>query len=318
MMGRLQGDLIILGVAGKIGVTLALTAKRADDEAGANRRIVGVARFSNPTSRDQLEQAGIETITCDLVDREALARLPALENVVYMAGRKFGTNGDEPQTWAANVVVPANAAEHFRGSRIVAFSTGCVYPFAPLVDGGSVETDAVGAIGEYAQSCVGRERVFEYFSKRYGTPVCLLRLYYCIDLRYGVLHDLARQIVGGDPIDLTTAVFNCLWQGDANNMTLLALDQCRSPASALNITAGETHSVRDVAQKLAHALDREARFTGEEASTAYVGNGDTACSLFGKPTVDIDTMIAWTASWIASEGRSLNLPTHFQTRDGRF
>ena len=318
MMGRLKGDIIILGVAGKIGVTLALTAKRAAEEAGIAKRVVGVARFSNPDSRCQLEQAGVETITCDLLNRDSLARLPTLENVVYMAGRKFGTRGDESQTWAANVVVPANVAEHFRGSRIVAFSTGCVYPLAPVADGGSVETEPVGGIGEYAQSCVGRERVFEHFSQRYEIPVCLLRLYYCIDLRYGVLHDLARQILDGEPVDLTMAAFNCLWQGDANNMALLALDRCRAPAVALNITAGETHFIRDVAQKLARALGREVRFTGEEAPTAYVGNGDAACSVLGKPTVDLDTMIAWTVSWLERGGRSLNLPTHFQTRDGKY
>lgn len=318
MMRRLAGDLIILGAAGKMGVTLAIQAVRAGREAGVTKRVVAVARFSNPAARRALEAAGVETLTCDLLESGELARLPKLPNVVFMAGRKFGTGADAPLTWAANTLLPAQVAAHFRDSRIVAFSTGCVYPLVPADGGGCTEEQAPDPVGEYAQACLGRERLFEYASGRWGTPVCLLRLNYAIDLRYGVLHDLATTIFRGDPVQLGMGWFNCLWQGDANARALLALEHCRAPCAILNLTGPETLSVREVAEQLGQALGSPVRFAGTEQPTAWLNNAGKSWRLFGPPTVPIERMIAWTADWVRKGGRSLGLPTHFDVRDGRF
>ncbi len=317
-MRRLEGDIMILGVAGKMGVTLAMAAKRAIDSAGVRKQVTGVSRFSDPKTRASLEEAGIATIACDLIDRDAVSRLPHTQNVVFMAGRKFGTQGDEGLTWSSNVLIPANVGEHFSTSRIVAFSTGCVYPLASPESGGCTEDDPPAPIGEYSQSCLGRERVFDYYSKHKGTPVCLLRLNYAIDLRYGVLHDIGQQIVKGRPIDVSMGYFNCIWQGDANSQALLALEHCDSPAKILNITGPETIAVRSMAQELASELGTKSTFTGEESSTAYLNNAAKAHRLFGAPSVSLAQMVEWTAHWIKMGGSSLGRSTHFEVRDGNF
>lgn len=318
MMGRLDGAIIILGVAGKMGVTLAIMARRAAVEAGVEKRVIGVARFSSPDARDQLEKAGVETITCDLLDREAVSRLPRAANVIFMAGRKFGTQGEEELTWALNTVVPANVAEHFRQSRIVVFSTGCVYPLTTPASGGSQEDDRPSPIGEYAQSSLGRERVFQHYSKSKGTPICLLRLNYAVEPRYGVLHDIGGKILRGETIDLSTGHFNCIWQGDANGNALLALEQCRSPAAVLNCTGPVIHSVREVALDLGRRLGREVTFSGEAGEAVYLSDATRSHELFGSPSIDLSCMLEWTAEWMSSGGRSLGKPTHFEVRDGQF
>ena len=319
MMQRLEGDIIVLGVAGKMGVTLAMMAARAAKTIRARTRVIGVARFSNGNTRSYLEQNGVETIRCDLLDRDAVAALPRVDNVIYMAGRKFGTQGDEDLTWAMNVIAPDNVAVHFRANRIVAFSTGNVYPQVTIASGGCTEDHPLGPVGEYAQSCLGRERVFGYHSRVHGTPVCLLRLNYATDLRYGVLFDIGKRVYAGQPVDLTASHFNVIWQGDANNQALLCLEQATSPATAINVTGPETVSVRYAAETFAHLFERDVHFTGvETAGQVYLNNAAKATALFGYPTVPLMQMIRWQADWIKSGGRSLDKPTHFEVTNGKY
>jgi nucleoside-diphosphate-sugar epimerase len=318
MMKGLEGDLGILGVAGKMGVTLALMARRSISKADPSKRVIGVARFNDARAKAQLEEGGVETIVCDLLDREAVMRLPDIRNVIFMAGRKFGAEGDLELTWAMNTLMPAMVAEKYSHSRIVAFSTGCVYPFVSAASGGCTEEEPPAPVGEYAQSCLGRERAFGYASLARGTPVCLLRLNYAIDLRYGVLHDIARKIWSGAPIELTMGWFNAIWQGDANNDALRALDFCNSPAEVLNITGPEIISVREAAAALGRIMDRDPILIGEEPETAYLNNPAKAAALFGPPRVPLERMIEWTAHWVMADRRSLNKPTHFEVRDGKY
>ncbi len=318
LMKRIDGDLIILGAAGKMGVTLALQARRAIRQAGVDKRVVAVSRFSNKQAKAHLESAGIETFECDLLEPGEVASLPRCENVIYMAGRKFGTTEDAAATWASNTLIPAYVGRHFRKGRIVAFSTGCVYPLVTPESGGCREDHAVGPVGEYAQSCLGRERAFEYASQKWGTPLCLPRLNYAIDLRYGVLHDLAQKIITDEPVDVRMGWFNCVWQRDANAWALLALEQAACPRRVLNLTGPETLRVREVAEKLGEALGRRVSFSGVEQPKAYLNDASRAHELFGLPSVGIDPMIQWTADWVSRGGRSLGLPTHFEVRDGEF
>ena len=313
-LAQLDGDIMVLGVGGKIGPTLARLAKRA----APGKRVVGVARFSDAPVRARLDDWGVETIACDLLDRDAVAALPQLPNVVYMAGRKFGTSGDEPFTWAMNVDAPAITAELFRGSRIVAFSTLCVYPFTPVDDGGAAETTLPGPPGEYANSCLGRERMFEYFSAAHDTPGRLIRLGYAIDMRYGVLHELATKVRDGTPIDVTTGHTSIIWQGDASAQILRCLLHCTSPTSPLNITAPAIECIRALAEGLGARLGKQPQFVGQEAATAWVMNGSEAARLFGPPLVDTDTMLDWTADWVARDGTSYGKPTRYESRDGQF
>lgn len=319
IMPRLEGRLGVLGVAGKMGLSLAWAARRAADEAGVKLQIFGASRFSDPAAADFLKSCGIEPVPCDLIDPRAVANLPEAENVVYMAGRKFGTEGQEADTWASNTVIPANVARRYARSRIVAFSTGCVYPLVRPAQGGCTEETPPQPVGEYAQSCLGRERVFEYFSRSQRTPMCLLRLNYAIDLRYGVLHDIARRILQGQPVDDTVPAANVIWQGDANNQALRALDLCESPPKILNITGPETFSIRECATELAREMGREAVFAGRPGElVAYLNDSTRATALFGRPTVDLQTLIRWTARWVLAGGRSLNKPTHFEVTTGKF
>lgn len=309
-----EGDILVLGVGGKVGPTLARLAKRA----APDKRVVGVARFSDQAVRTRLESWGVETIACDLLDRGAVAALPKLPNVIFMAGRKFGTSGDEPFTWAMNVDAPAITAEVFRESRIVAFSTLCVYPFTPVAEGGATETIAPGPPGEYANSCLGRERMFEHFSGRHGTPGRLIRLAYAIDMRYGVLHEIATKIRDGAPIDLTTGHTSIIWQGDASAQILRSLLHCTDPTTPLNITAPDIVSIRTLAEQLGGRLGKKPKFVGDEADTAWVMNGAEALRLFGPPMVSTDRMLDWIADWVTRDGVSYGKPTHYDSRDGRF
>jgi nucleoside-diphosphate-sugar epimerase len=319
-LDRMDGDLLILGVAGKMGPSLARMARRAWDAGGhRSRRVIGVARFSEAGSREALEQHGIEAVACDLTSDYALQALPDAKNVVYMAARKFGSTGNEPLTWAINTYLPGKVAERFKASRIVSFSTGNVYPLTPVASAGPTETSPIGPVGEYAQSCLGRERMFQHFSAIHGTPGTILRLNYAVELRYGVLLDIATKVAHGDAIDVTMGYVNVIWQGDANEVALRSLTVCSSPPLVLNLTGAETLSVRRVAERFAELLGRGApKFVGTEAPTALLSNASKCHGLFGAPGVSVDQVVKWVAHWVGKGGRALNKPTKFQVRDGRF
>ena len=311
---EVDGDIMVLGVAGKMGPTLAALAKAAAPE----RRIIGVARFSDPSVKDWLHARGVETIRCDLLEEAALNALPKSPNIIFMAGRKFGAEGDLPLTWAMNAHVPAIVAQVFRHSRIVAFSTGCVYPFVPVDGKGSDESMAPNPPGEYAQSCVGRERMFEYFSKKFTTPGRLFRLNYAIDMRYGVLYDIASKVWQGQPIDVSLGHVNFIWQGDASSQALRCLGHCEMPTSPINVSGPESLAVRDLAAKFGALFDREPVIVGKEEPTAWLTNTSQAIKLFGLPIVDTEQLIAWTTDWVARAMPSLGKPTKYEVRDGRY
>ena len=317
-LAQLQGDLVILGAGGKIGPSLARMARRALTEAGHPGKVIAVSRFSSEEIREALEVQSVETVACDLLDREAVARLPLAANAIYMAGRKFGSTGAEPLTWAMNTIAPALVAEHYRQARIVAYSTGNVYGLGPVQAGGASESDPLRPEGEYAQSCLGRERVFQYYSRRYGTPGVLVRLNYAVELRYGVLLDLAQRIQGRQPVDLTMGHANVIWQGDANRAVLRCLALAETPPLILNLTGPETASIRAVARRLGELLGAEPILAGQEADTALLSNASRAHALLGYPEAPLDTILRWVAHWVRIGGATLGKPTHFDVRDGRF
>lgn len=314
----LEGDIIFLGIAGKIGPSIARMAQRACAEAGVSKRIIGVSRFSNAQEQAQLESYGIETIKGDLLDPEFVKSLPLAENVIFLAGMKFGAEGKLAQTWAMNAYVPALVAEHYKSSRIVAFSTGCVYPLVSVESGGSLESDRPEAVGEYAQSCLGRERMFEYGSLRYGTPATLVRLNYSVEMRYGVLVDIAAKVKSDQVVDLTMGYFNVIWQGDMNAMSLLCLAHCTSPVNIVNLTGPETLSVRQVALEFGQLFGKTPEFSGEEAPTALLSNSALMHDWHGRPTVSPEQIIRWIAGWLDHGNRLLNKQTHFEVRDGKY
>jgi nucleoside-diphosphate-sugar epimerase len=312
-LARLAGDILVLGVAGKMGPTLARMARRA-----SQARVIGVSRFSSPGQQESLEAHGVETIRCDLLDEGALARLPDAPNVVFMAGMKFGSTGQEARTWVMNCYLPALVCRRYAQSRIVAFSTGNVYGLTPAGAGGSVESDALKPVGDYAMSCLGRERIFEHFSRSQGTRVALIRLNYANELRYGVLVDLARSVHAGETVDLTMGFLNAIWQADANAMALRAFDHVAAPAFVVNVAGPEQLRVRDVCESLGRLMGRTPRFTGRESEDALLSNSGLARRLFGAPRIDARTMTEWSAGWVMAGGESLDKPTHFAVRDGRF
>ena len=317
-MKELDGDIMILGAAGKIGVTLSCMAARAIKEAGVIKKVIAVDLYWDDPALDSMKNAGVETIRCDLLSRSEVSDLPVVKNIIYMAGRKFGTGDNQELTWAINVIVPGNVAHHFKESRIVVFSSGCVYPLVP-VDRGCTEDVPPWPIGEYSISTLGRERVFSYYSLTYGTNICQYRLNYAIDLRYGVLYDIGIKVFKAQPVELAVSHFNCIWQGDANRLALMCLDQCNSPPNVLNITGPETISVRETAEKFARLFNKKVAFIGEKKnSTMYLSNASRSFEIFGKPIVPLDRMIEWQAGWIDQGGRSLNKPTHFEVTSGQY
>jgi nucleoside-diphosphate-sugar epimerase len=312
----LSGDILVLGVGGKMGPTLARMAKRA---VPLGKRVIGVARFSEPGLREALGQSGVETVLADLLDRDALERLPKAANVIFMAGRKFGATGDVPLTWAMNVQVPAMVAEVFKASRIVAFSTGCVYPFVPVESGGATEdTPAVPPPGDYAYSCAGREHMFSYFSAQHGTPGRLFRLNYAIDMRYGVLHDVGRKVRDGETIDLAMGHVNVIWQGDANTIALRCLAHTTTPTTPINVTGPETIEVSWLAGEFGKLLGKKPKLTGKPAPTGWLNNSSRMVKEFGPPSVPLAKMIEWTADWLGRDMATLNKPTHYEVRDGKY
>ncbi len=317
-MRRLQGDIVVLGVGGKMGPSLARMAKRASELAGVKRRVFGVSRFSSADLPGQLQRWGIEPVTCDLLDREQLAKLPDAPNVVFMAGMKFGSTGMEARTWAMNTYLPGMVCERYKGSRVVAFSTGNVYGLVPVTSGGSVEGDEPQPLGDYAMSCLGRERIFEHFSRQTDQPLALIRLNYAVEMRYGVLVDLARKVLGGEVIDVAMGNFNCIWQGDANAHALQAFDHLAAPPLVLNVTGPETLSVRRVCEDFGRIMGKVPRFAGSESSSALIGNARKAIGLFGYPHLGVHQMLQWIADWVTRGGASLSKPTHFEARDGKF
>jgi nucleoside-diphosphate-sugar epimerase len=314
-LATLDGDIMVLGVGGKMGPTLARLAKRA----APDKRVIGVARFSEAGLQAQLQGHGVETIACDLLDRAAVAALPDVANIVFMAGRKFGSAGAEELTWAMNVHVPAIVAECFHQSNIVAFSTGCVYPFVPIESQGATEAmPATPPPGEYANSCVGRERIFQHFSNQYGTPGRIIRLNYAIDMRYGVLHDVATKVWSGEVIDLSMGHVNVIWQGDANAQVLRALCHCTTPPSPINVSGPETIAIAWLAQAFADRFGKSVEMVGQPEKMAWLINTAQATKLFGYPVVPLHCMVDWMAEWVAGDGGSLGKPTHFEVRDGNY
>jgi nucleoside-diphosphate-sugar epimerase len=314
----LSGDLVVLGAGGKMGPSLARRARRALAAAGSERRVAAVSRFSSPEIARTLEGEGIDAITCDLLDPVQVQRLPYFENVLFLAGMKFGATERPDLTWAQNTIVPAYVARRYATSRIVAFSTGNVYPLVSPAGGGSREADPPGPVGEYAQSCLGRERIFEHASRERGTPSVLFRLFYAVDLRYGVLVDVARKVFAGEPIDLTVGHLNAIWQGDAGSYALRSLALAATPPRPLNVTGPEVVAVREVAERFARRFGRPARFQAAEGPVALLGNASTCRSLLGEPSVSLDRLLDWVARWVEIGGRSLDKPTKYERADGRF
>lgn len=314
-LATVPGDILVLGVGGKMGPTLARLARRA----APDRRVIGVARFSEKGLRERLEAAGVETIPCDLLDRDAIQKLPRVPNVMFMAGFKFGASGNEPLAWAMNVLVPAMVADAFRESRIVAFSTGCVYPFVDVDGGGATEdVPPVPPAGDYANSCAGRERMFQYHSAKHGTPGRLFRLNYAIDMRYGVLHDVACKVRDGQAIDLSMGHVNVIWQGDANSMALRCLAHATTPTTPINVSGPETIAIRWLAGEFGRLLGKKPVLAGTEAKSGWVTNTKRMQAEFGMPSVPLARMIEWTAEWVSRAMPSLGKPTHYEVRDGRY
>ncbi|MEO0416729.1 MAG: NAD(P)-dependent oxidoreductase [Verrucomicrobiota bacterium] len=317
-ISQIKGDLLILGVGGKMGPSLAILAKRAFLQCGMTNRVIGVSRFSDPVKQKELEDAGVETIRGDLLSDPFLQSLPSVPNVIFMAGQKFGTIGQEPLTWTMNTYLPGRVADKFKASRIVVFSTGNVYPFTAVNGAGASEETPVGPVGEYAQSCLGRERMFQYFAKQNGTPILIFRLNYALDLRYGVLNDIARKVWRGEPINLEMGYVNVIWQGDANAYAIRSLLLCESPARVLNVTGPEKLSLRDLAITFGERLQKRVQLEGEASATALLSDASRCFTELGTPSVTADELIDWTVEWIQSGGEALNKPTKFQVRDGKF
>jgi nucleoside-diphosphate-sugar epimerase len=312
------GDVIVLGAGGKMGPSLTAMLARAVEQLGDTRRVMAVSRWSDRVAARSLAAMGVTTIDCDLLNPDDVLRLPDAPNVIFMAGQKFGT-GDRPSvTWAMNTLVPANAARRYAGARVVAFSTGNVYPLSPVAGGGPRESDPLGPVGEYAMSCVGRERVFEYYADRDGTQVAIFRLNYAIDVRYGVLLDLAQRVVAGEAIPLAMGYVNVIWQGDANRIAIECLPRAATPPFVLNVTGRETLSVRDLAGRFGKRFGRTPVFAGSEGADALLSNAELMHTTFTPPATSVDEMIEHVAGAVEQNAPTLGKPTHFEARDGRF
>ena len=317
-ISKLKGDILILGVGGKMGPALAKLAKQAIDKAGINKKVIGAARFSEPGLQEELNSLGIETCKADLLNEEELKSLPDAENVLYLAGLKFGTSANASLTWAMNSYLPGRVAEKYRNSKIVVFSSGNVYPLMPVYSGGAIETIAPEPFGEYAQSCLGRERMFEYFSQKYNTPILIYRLNFACDVTYGVLLEIGLSVKENRDLDLTMGHLNAIWQGDANEIAIRSLHYCQSPRKILNVTGPETISVRWCAEEFGRLFGQAPKFIKEEQSTCYLNNSAESSKLFGYPKTPLKTMIELMAQWISADGKRLNKPTHFQERKGKY
>lgn len=317
-MAKIDGDILILGLGGKMGPTLAKLAKNAIDAAGISKKVMGASRFSNESLFRELTDFGIECIKADLLNEKELTALPDVKNIIYMAGNKFGTVGNEHFTWAMNAYLPGRISEKYKNARIVVFSTGNVYPFMPVDSGGATEEIKPSPIGEYAQSCLGRERVFEHFSIRNATKMLLYRLNYALDLRYGVLLEIAKYVQKTKAIDLSMGFANVIWQGDANEYAIRSLLHCEAPAKKLNVTGPETISIKWLAEEFGKLLRKTPVFENAPARTALLNNSAQAHKLFGSPLVSLEEMIRLTAHWVKIDGELLGKPTHFQERKGDF
>jgi dTDP-4-dehydrorhamnose reductase len=311
---NLEGDVMILGAGGKIGPSMAMMAQRAVKESGVDRKVIAV----DVAELDNLSRLGIETIKCDMLDLESVKRLPKAKNIVYMAGRKFGSDGTEWITWAINVMVPHNVAQVFTDSRVAVFSTGCVYPVVDVFSGGSVETDRAEPVGEYAMSSLGRERVFDYYAAEKGEKVVQIRLNYALELRYGVLSDIASKVYNGEPVDVTTGFMNGIWQGDCCDQVLRSFDIASSPSTILNVTGPEMLSVRRIADRFGEIFDKPVTISGKENGRGYLNNASKANAIFGNPSVPIGRIIEWVAHWVSLGGENIGKPTHFETQDGKY
>lgn len=318
-MGELKGDLVVLGIGGKMGPTLARMAKRASESAGVTRRVIGVSRFSASSKlEERLHSWGVETYRGDLLDAKSYAQLPDAPNIVFMAGMKFGSTGQEPLTWAMNVFVPGLVSERYRNSRIAVFSTGNVYGLSPVSRGGSVEDDVLHPVGEYALSCLGRERIFEHFSRANETRMSIIRLNYAVELRYGVLLDIAQRVFSGQVVPLAMGHLNAMWQADAAAMSLRSLSYASTPPFVINVTGPEVLSVARIAGRFGELFHKPVRFEGTESGDALLNNAGKAFQLFGVPQTGIDQMLKWIADWVTRRGETLEKPTHFENRSGDF
>jgi len=317
-VAALEGDILVVGAAGKLGPSLVNLACRAVEQAGTGATVYAASRFSTPGSADEMAAYGAEVVPADVSTDEGLAKLPDAPNVIFLVGAKFGTDGNEHATWATNTYLPGRVAQRFRGARIAALSTGNVYPLVPVDSGGCVETDLPSPVGDYAMSCLGRERVMTHFSITEDTPLSVIRLNYAVEMRYGVLVDLATKIKAGVDVDVTMGYANIIWQGYCNEVIIRSLRHAATPPFFLNLTGMETLSIRDTAEKIAAAMGREASIVGTEADNALLSNASKCHQLFGDPTVGVDELITATAAWVENDRPLLDKPTHFQTRDGKF
>jgi len=313
---KIDGDIMVLGAGGKMGPTLCVLAKRAAEEAGISKRIIAVSRFSDAKAKKELEDKGVETLSCDLIDREALDKLPDVENIIFMAGKKFGTDGQEASTWAMNTIVPAYVTDRFKTAKFVVFSSGNVYPIVPLSSGGCSEKDMAGPIGDYTMSVLGRERIFEYAAQNNGAKVFIYRLNFAVDLRYGVLLDVAKKVLNGEPISLKTPCFNFIWQGSANEIAIRALLKADSPAVKMNVTGPETVSIKYVAERFGEIFGKTPVYSCESGDTAYLSNSMACMDAFGYPDVSAEKLIKWQAEYLLDGGIVIDKPTHFEEREG--
>lgn len=317
-IANVASPLVVLGAGGKMGPTLCVMAKRAAEAAGHSLDVIAVSRFSDPRKQEWLESRGVTTRSLDLLDEKAIGQLPDARDVIYLVGLKFGTSGNPCPTWAVNTLVPAAVARRYAASRIVALSTGNVYPLVPAGSNGARESDPLTPLGEYANAAVARERIFGYFSQTLGAKVCLVRLNYAAELRYGVLLDIAQKVARDEPVDVGMGYLNCIWQGDANDRILRCLELAESPARAINLTGPEKLSIRELAKQLGELLRRRPQIAGDVADSALLSDASESVQLFGLPRFDAEIMLRWIAHWIQIEGPTWDRPTHFEVRDGSY